>query len=99
MLLDLEKELATALSSPAVQSALEDIVRRVVRDELSRTTVGNALVDVEQAAELLSMTPASVRKAAQRGTIPCIRIGRRVRFRRHELLDLSPRPRRIRARP
>lgn len=44
------------------------------------------LVDVDEAATLLKMSPAALRKAAARGTIPCERIGRRLRFHTAELM-------------
>jgi len=84
--IDLERELAAALTSPAVLAALEVLVRRIVHEELASAGYGEALVGVPQAAKLLGMTPAAVTKAVERGTLPCIRIGRRVRFQRKELL-------------
>jgi excisionase family DNA binding protein len=84
--IDLEHELSAALRSPRVLAALEELLRRVVREELASAGLGDALLAVPQAADLLGMTPAAVNKAAQRGTLPCVRIGRRVRFRRNELL-------------
>lgn len=43
------------------------------------------LLDARRAAAFLGMTPAALRMAVYRGTIPCVRIGRRLRFRRSEL--------------
>lgn len=37
------------------------------------------LVDVAEAAQILHMSPGAVRKAAERGQIPCSRIGRLLR--------------------
>lgn len=85
-MIDLERELAAALTSPAVLAALETLVRRIIREELASAGHGDALVGVPQAAKLLGMTPAAVAKAVERGTLPCVRIGRRVRFQRKELL-------------
>jgi excisionase family DNA binding protein len=39
-----------------------------------------SLWTVKQAAQYLSMSPSYVYKAAQRGRIPCIRIGAAIRF-------------------
>ena len=90
MIFDLEKDLATALQSPEVQQVLKDLVRRVVREELQSSPVLDELLDTNQAAELLKMTKAAVQKAAQRGGLPVVRHGRRVRFRRRDLLTAKP---------
>lgn len=47
------------------------------------------LLDTDQAADLLQMKPQAVRQAAWRGSIPSVRIGRRLRFRRSLLLALA----------
>jgi excisionase family DNA binding protein len=47
------------------------------------------LLDTEAAAELLALTPAALRQAVARGTIPAERIGRRLRFRRADLMSLG----------
>jgi excisionase family DNA binding protein len=39
-----------------------------------------------EAAERLGMTESALRKAVARGTIPCQRLGRRLRFRLSELM-------------
>lgn len=91
MIFDLEKDLAVALRSPEVQDALEDLVRRVVREELQNSPVLDELLDADQAAELLKMTKAAVQKAAQRGGLPVVRHGRRVRCRRRDLLAAKAR--------
>jgi excisionase family DNA binding protein len=86
-MIDLAEELATALSSPKVRQALADLVRDALRGELSPSGAnGENLVDAEEAAKILGMTLAAVRKAATRGTLPCHRLGRRIRFRPAELL-------------
>ena len=45
-----------------------------------------ALLDVKGASDLLHMTPTAVRSAAYRGSLPCVRVGSRLRFRPSELL-------------
>jgi hypothetical protein len=45
------------------------------------------LLDVRAAAELLGMTPTALRSAAYRGSIRCVRVGRRLRFRPSELAE------------
>ena len=57
--------------------------------ERSKTTRTGGLLDVPAAATLLHMTPAALRQAVHRGTIPAIRIGRRLRFRREDLLPMA----------
>jgi excisionase family DNA binding protein len=56
---------------------------------MARRPVDDQLLDADEAAELLSMTPGALRAAARRGCIPCVHVGRRVRFRRSELVRSS----------
>jgi excisionase family DNA binding protein len=76
-------DLETLAALPAFVCALQARVAEL------ETKVGPSqaeeLVDVEEAADLLSMTPGAVRAAARRGTLPAVHVGRRVRFRRSEL--------------
>ena len=81
--------LAAAFASPEVQEVLETLVRRVVREELQASPVLDELLDAGQAAELLKMSKAAVQKAAQRGGLPVVRHGRRIRFRRRDLLAVK----------
>ncbi|WP_428269481.1 helix-turn-helix domain-containing protein [Haliangium sp.] len=67
---------------------LADIVRGAVRAEV-RAILDEELVDVHEAAQLLQMTEGAVRKAVERGQVPCTRVGRRLRFRRSELLRIA----------
>ena len=86
-MIDLTDDLTAALASPKVQEELRRTVAGVVRAELRALPVGgDRLVDAGEAAEVLGMTGAAVRKAAARGTIPAERIGRRLRFRLSALL-------------
>jgi excisionase family DNA binding protein len=55
--------------------------------ERSKATPSGNLLDVNAAASLLSMTPRALRQAVYRRTIPAIRLGRRLRFRREDLLS------------
>ncbi len=86
MAIDLEQELVAALGAQRVVATFEELIRRIVRDELARAGFGDELIDVPRAARLLSMTEGAVTKAAERGTLPCVRIGRRLRFKPAELL-------------
>jgi Helix-turn-helix domain len=70
---------------------LPEVVRRLKADvdELKARVAEHqleALLDVAGAADLLHMTPAAVRSAAYRGTLPCVKVGSRLRFRPSELL-------------
>jgi hypothetical protein len=61
-------------------ASLEDAVRLLHRLD------GEQLLDVPGAAALLHMTPRAVRQAVYRRTLPTLRLGRRLRFRRGDLL-------------
>jgi hypothetical protein len=90
---------ATAPSSDLVSQLLElaklpaavaELRRQLdaLRGELDRNKVSDSgpLLDVDGAALLLGMTPAALRQAVYRGTLRPIRLGRRLRFRREDLL-------------
>lgn len=86
---DLTSDLKNALL--ATSEDIGAIVRRVIRDELvSLQRVGDPdeLLDAHAASQLLGMSPAALRRAAERGRfpVPPIRIGRRLRWRRGDLL-------------
>ena len=83
--LDISGELSAWLSTDEAKRVVAEIFREVVRDEL-QTLLRDDLVDTSEAAALLGMSVAAVRKAVERGQLPCIRIGRRLRFRRADLL-------------
>jgi hypothetical protein len=77
----------------AVKEALRD---SAVRDEIREIVIEcgpvptndvDDLLDARAAASFLRMTPAALRMAVYRGTIPCIRVGRRLRFRRSDLTN------------
>jgi excisionase family DNA binding protein len=85
-MIDLTKELVAALQSPEVQQVLEALIKKVVREELQASPVLDELLDASQAAEVLNCTAAAVLKSAQRGNLPAVRHGRRVRFRRRDLI-------------
>ena len=76
----------------AVKEALHDVaIRDQIRAIVLECTPKPAndveeLLDVRAAASFLSMTPAALRMAVYRGSIPCVHIGRRVRFRRSDLV-------------
>lgn len=43
------------------------------------------LLDADAVAKRLGMTPKAVRQAAWRGSLPCVRVGRQLRFRPSQL--------------
>jgi excisionase family DNA binding protein len=86
MAIDLTEDLIKALASPEIAAQLKSIVASAMKEARSPTSTENTLLNTEQAAQLMGMTAAAVRKAAQRGTLPCMRLGRNLRFRRDELL-------------
>jgi excisionase family DNA binding protein len=75
----------------AVKEALRDSdVREQIRTivlEVSPSPANDVedLLDARAAAAYLGMTPAALRMAVYRGTVPCVRVGRRLRFRRSQL--------------
>lgn len=72
----------------AVLLALEAILQelRLLRQDLRGfSPVGDYMTSAE-AAQLLGITPHALRAAAARGAIPHTRIGRRLRFKRADLV-------------
>ena len=69
---------------PAQLHALAARVKELEAKLTSHST--EALLDVEGAAKLLGMSEVAVRSAAYRGTLPCVRVGSRLRFRPSDLL-------------
>lgn len=64
---------------------MKEIVAEAVQSEI-RSALEDELIDVERAAAMLDMTEGALRKAVERGQIPCQRLGSRLRFRRMDLL-------------
>lgn len=79
------------MTTLAELESLPTIVRQLqtrVAELEARVTVSTPtvdLIDAETAAGLLCMTPGAVRAAARRGTLPCVHVGRSVRFSRAAL--------------
>jgi excisionase family DNA binding protein len=92
MPIDLTSEIAQALTAPHVLSAIEGMVRHAVRAEVRETLAAGPLLDVPAAAAKLGLSEAALRKAVERGTVPCVRIGRRLRFRFTDLLQPQTAP-------
>lgn len=87
-MLDLASEVRAGVL--AALDELTDTIRAAVRAELKRASADpDRLLPAREAAALIGLSESALRKAAQRGTIPCQRIGRRLRFRAGDLLDLG----------
>jgi hypothetical protein len=89
--IDLTTELTAWLRSTDARALMKEIVAEAVQSEI-RGALEDDLIDVEGAAAMLDMTQGALRKAVERGQIPCQRVGSRLRFRRMELLSSSGRP-------
>ena len=93
-MIDLTHELTAWLRSTDARSLMKEIVAEDVQSEI-RSALEDELLDVERAAAMLDMTEGALRKAVERGQVPCQRIGNRLRFRRVDLIARgSPSPRR-----
>jgi len=75
--------LADLAELPALVRALQARVAEL--EARARTPEVEELVDARAAAAILHMTPGAVRAAARRGTLPAVKVGRRVRFKRSAL--------------
>tara|TARA_R110002096_G_scaffold44524_1_gene119671 strand:- start:41245 stop:41601 length:357 start_codon:yes stop_codon:yes gene_type:complete len=87
-MIDIDNILTAWLRSGEVRDYFTQVLREAVNTELGEIMNGE-LLDVAEAAKLLSMTEGAVRKASERGQLPCVRLDRRLRFRRSELLALG----------
>ena len=84
-MIDLTTELTAWLRSTDARTLMKEIVAEAVQMEI-RSALEDELIDVEGAAAMLSMTEGALRKAVERGQVPCERVGNRLRFRRSNLL-------------
>lgn len=89
-MIDFAEEYLSWLSNPKVRARLTELMKDAVRSEVS-AALNEEMIDVRAAAKVLGTTSAALRKAMERGQVPCVRIGRRVRFRRGELLSIADR--------
>jgi hypothetical protein len=78
--------IAHVLASREVRAEIFGEIRAIIRQEISQAPFADRLLDASEAAERIGITEAALRKAAARGTVPCKRIGRRLRFRLSELM-------------
>jgi hypothetical protein len=96
--IDLTHELTAWLRSTDARTLMRDIVAEAVQSEI-RNALEDELIDVEGAAAMLNMTEGALRKAVERGQVPCQRVGSRLRFRRMDLLASPKRPRPVEQAP
>ena len=89
-MIDLTTELTAWLRTTDARTLMTEIVAEAIQNEI-RSALEDELVDVERAAAILDMTEGALRKAVERGQIPCQRVGKRLRFRRTNLLREAPR--------
>lgn len=88
--IDLRREIIAALRTPDGERAITEVLREIMEAQ-QRPAEDNSLLDADAAAALLAMTPSAVRKAALRGSLPCRRLGRKLRFVRSELMAAARR--------
>ena len=97
VVIDLTTELTAWLRSTDARTLMKEIVAEAVQNEI-RSALDDELLDVEGAAEVLAMTEGALRKAVERGQVPCQRVGSRLRFRRMDLLSGQQRAATVRVR-
>ena len=90
-MIDLTAELTAWLRSTDARTLMKEIVAEAVQSEI-RSALEDELIDVESAAAMLDMTDGALRKAVERGQVPCQRVGNRLRFRRSDLMRGSRAP-------
>ena len=84
-IIDIKHDLDSWFAS--VEQRLVRLIRGAVKAEIGEI-LREELVDVDEAAQILKMSPGAVRKAAQRGRIEHQKINGRLRFKRSDLLRL-----------
>jgi len=84
--IDLTAELTAWLRSIDARTVMKEIVAEAVQSEI-RSALEAELLDVERAATVLGTSEGALRKAVERGQVPCQRVGKRLRFRRMDLLS------------
>lgn len=80
-----------ALRDEALRGEILELVRDAIKPPAAPV---ESLIGTAEAASLLGMTKAAVRASAYRQTLPHLRVGRTLRFKRSELLDVAEHGRR-----
>lgn len=80
--IDLVRE---ALKDPLVREDIRAIIQAAREDASADVGMVEPLIDAREAAKLLGMSPPAVRAAAFRGALPCVHVGRLLRFRPSQL--------------
>jgi len=75
------------LFSDPFRSELEEIVERAIKKALNGNghQDGDRLLDAKQAAKRWSVPESWIRDMARRGELPCVRLGRYLRFKFEDL--------------
>jgi hypothetical protein len=78
-----------ALRDPGLREEIVAIVRADQRSNSANDVdTFEPLIDAREAGKILGMSAPAVRAAAFRGTMPCVHVGRLLRFRRSELTSV-----------
>lgn len=88
MFIDLKKAILEALTSREGRDLLREMMVSAKPAGPQRTlpSEDDRLLTAKEAATLLGMTERALRQAAHRGSLPAVHVGRRLRFRRFDLL-------------
>ncbi len=76
-------------TTATLETALESLLRRIVREELQSLENGNAaeLLTPEELAARLKVPLSWVYEQSRQGNIPTRRLGRYIRFNLHEVIE------------
>ncbi len=75
------------MRDPSVRAELRSLMQEAVRAENDRRQPGpDEMVDTKEAARLSGRSIAALRQAVWRGSIPVHRVGRKLRFRRGDVV-------------
>ena len=69
-----------SLTDQFVDAIAEAVARRLEGKIEHQSTPGRRLLTVDEAGEYLGYTPAAVRHMVAKGQLPCVHIGRSIRF-------------------
>lgn len=81
------ESLAAALA-PCLEKAMDDKFAALVASSHTPD-----VLSTEQAAQFLGVDQQTIRREARSGRLPTLKVGRKYRFRRHDLLNVFEEPR------